>query len=159
MLDREVSTLQDELYAKCRRSNCKQKGNYMGCHGQTGIFRETKNQGSKVKVTWPVTLGHFSWLPSRRRHSLCSPGGKGKQLMPTFLSKEPSNSSTFSQIPTSFREYNGKKPDPPPPNTGTLYTMELALSFVGREEQRGRGALPSFDLHLLSYQVGRVFQK
>lgn len=32
--------------------------------------------------------------------------------------------------------------------------MELALSFAVREEQRGKGVLPSIHLDLLSYQVG-----
>lgn len=43
---------------------------------------------------------------------------------------------------------------PSPPNAGSFDTMELALSFAVREEQRGKGVLPSIHLDLLSYQVG-----
>lgn len=38
---------------------------------------------------------------------------------------------------------------PSPPNAGSFDTMELALSFAVREEQRGKGVLPSIHLDLL----------
>lgn len=82
--------------------------------------------------------------------------GKGKDVMLMFLLKEPSNSSPPSEIPTSLRDYNGKKLNLPSPKTGSAHT-KLVLSLVRGQEQRGKGALPSFALHLLSDQAGQSF--
>lgn len=73
-----------------------------------------------------------------------------------FLLKEPSNSSPPSEMPTSLRDYNGKKLILPSPKTGSPHT-KLVLSLVREQEQRGKGALPSFALHLLSDQAGQSF--
>lgn len=127
----------------------KQKSNYVGWQGPAGILRKIRSQRSKIIVVHdlvPFLLTSPNLYSSFRER---------KEVMLMFLLKEPSNSSPPSEIPTSLRDYNGKKLNLPSPKTGSAHT-KLVLSLVPGQEQRGKGALPSFALHLLP---GRVLQK
>lgn len=109
----------------------------MGWQELAGILREIRSQRSKISMVHdlvPLLLAS----PTLKDIACIPHAGKGKEVTPTFLLKEPSNFSPSSEIPTSLRDYNGKKPDPPSPRTGSLHT-ELALPLVGRQEQRGKG--------------------